>query len=68
MRRPSLLLLLAALAVAAASAHASSGRHYVGDALLVDLAAEPIKNQRQSSTAPDLGYAGCLTEGYGDCA
>lgn len=23
---------------------------------------------RQSSTAPDLGYAGCLTEGYGDCA
>lgn len=40
----------------------------MGDALLVDLAAEPIKDQRQSSTAPDLGYAGCLTEGYGDCA
>lgn len=68
MRRPSLLPLLAALAAAAASAHASSGPHYVGDALLVDLAAEPIKDQRQSSTAPDLGYAGCLTEGYGDCA
>ena len=68
MKRIRLLTLLAALAAAAASAHASSGQHYVGDALLVDLAAEPIKDQRQSSTAPDLGYAGCLTEGYGDCA
>ena len=68
MKRTCLLPLLAALAAAAASAHASSGQHYVGDALLVDLAAEPIKDQRQSSTAPDLGYAGCLTEGYGDCA
>ena len=68
MKLASATLLAAALAAAAASAHASSGRHYVGDALLVDLAAEPIKDQRQSSTAPDLGYAGCLTEGYGDCA
>ena len=68
MKRTCLLPLLAALAAAAASAHASSGQHYVGDALLVDLAAEPIKDQRQSSTAPDLGYAGALTEGYGDCA
>lgn len=68
MRLASATLLAAALAAAAASAHASSGQHYVGDALLVDLAAEPIKDQRQSSTAPDLGYAGCLTEGYGDCA
>ena len=44
------------------------GRHFVDEAIVVDLAAEPVKDQRKSSTAPDLGYAGCLTEGYGDCA
>ena len=43
--------------------------HFTASAeLLIDLSATPVKDQRQSTTAPDLGYAGCLTEGYGDCA
>ena len=32
------------------------------DAVLVDRSAKPIKDQRNSSCAPDLGYAGCLLE------
>ena len=76
MKRSALLPLLAAVAAASASARADSaapadppyGKHFVTNALVVDLAGAPVKDQRQSSTAPDLGYAGALTEGYGDCA
>ena len=76
MKRSALLPLLAAVAAASAPARAASaepaaepyGRHLVTNALVVDLADAPVKDQRQSSTAPDLGYAGALTEGYGDCA
>ena len=76
MNRTCLLPLLAAIAASSASARAASaepaaepyGRHFVTNAIVIDLAAAPVKDQRQSSTAPDLGYAGALTEGYGDCA
>lgn len=76
MKRTCLLPLLAAVAAASAPARAASaepaaepyGRHLVTNALVIDMAGAPVKDQRQSSTAPDLGYAGALTEGYGDCA
>ena len=59
---------IAAIIASEAIAESTVGRHFVDEAIVVDLAAEPVKDQRKSSTAPDLGYAGCLTEGYGDCA
>jgi hypothetical protein len=31
-------------------------------AIFIDVNSSPIKDQRDSTCAPDLGYAGCLTE------
>ena len=69
MNKASLVVAAVAAVMALESIAAEPvGRHFVDEAIVVDLAAEPVKDQRKSSTAPDLGYAGCLTEGYGDCA